>query len=63
MIDDNECPTCGRGHAFSDARFNEGKRQIRWTMWSCGHSARMVGETERAGALAPTATGPIQARA
>jgi hypothetical protein len=63
MIDDNECPTCRRGHAFSDAVFHEGERQIRWTMWTCGHSARMVGETKRAGAPVPSATRPIQARA
>lgn len=41
-MSDDECPTCGQGSAFTDATFDDGDRMIRWTMWSCGHSARVL---------------------
>jgi len=45
-MSDDECPTCGRGSAFTDATFEDGDRLICWTMWSCGHSARVLLEPE-----------------
>jgi hypothetical protein len=44
----DECDTCGAGRKITEATFDLGRELVRWTMWSCGHSARAVDDVEPA---------------
>ena len=39
------CHVCGTGRTITEVTFDDGgARQIHWTLWSCGHSARATSE-------------------
>ena len=55
MHDVTHCGTCGQGKPMSSAVFGVGGDDVRWMMWTCGHTARSVGnlnpETSAEGAV------------
>ena len=46
MNDVTHCGTCGRGKPMSSAVFGVGGEDVRWMMWTCGHTSRSVGHLD-----------------